>query len=47
MCAWMIDEFGNDDIRQKWIPHLATMEKMASYCLTEPGRKKIKYWQNS
>uniref|UniRef100_A0A2C9K112 Isobutyryl-CoA dehydrogenase, mitochondrial n=1 Tax=Biomphalaria glabrata TaxID=6526 RepID=A0A2C9K112_BIOGL len=37
MCAWMIDEFGNDDIRQKWIPHLATMEKMASYCLTEPG----------
>lgn len=37
MCAWMIDEFGNDDQREKWIPQLATMEKFASYCLTEPG----------
>ncbi|XP_064110245.1 isobutyryl-CoA dehydrogenase, mitochondrial-like [Macrobrachium nipponense] len=37
MCAWMIDEFGNDEQREKWIPQLATMEKFASYCLTEPG----------
>ncbi|KAL3883774.1 hypothetical protein ACJMK2_030006 [Sinanodonta woodiana] len=36
MCVWMIDEFGNDELRQKWIPQLATMEKLASYCLTEP-----------
>ncbi|CAG2229334.1 ACAD8 [Mytilus edulis] len=36
MCAWMIDEFANDDLRQKWIPQLAGMEKLASYCLTEP-----------
>lgn len=37
MCAWMIDEFGNTAQREKWIPQLATMEKFASYCLTEPG----------
>ncbi|KAK3583981.1 hypothetical protein CHS0354_033781 [Potamilus streckersoni] len=36
MCVWMIDEFGNDELRQKWIPQLASMEKLASYCLTEP-----------
>jgi len=33
----MIDEFGNDEQRAKWIPKLASMEKFASYCLTEPG----------
>ncbi|XP_022293895.2 isobutyryl-CoA dehydrogenase, mitochondrial-like [Crassostrea virginica] len=37
MCAWMIDEFGNQELQQKWIPHLGTMEKLASYCLTEPN----------
>ena len=37
MCAWMIDEFGNEELQQKWIPHLGTMEKLASYCLTEPN----------
>jgi isobutyryl-CoA dehydrogenase len=37
MCAWMIDEFGNETQREKWIKHLASMEKLASYCLTEPG----------
>lgn len=36
MCAWMIDEFGSDELRNKWIPKLATMECLASYCLTEP-----------
>lgn len=37
MCAWMIDTFGNESQREKWIPLLAGMEKFASYCLTEPG----------
>ena len=37
MCAWMIDSFGNDDQRAEWLPKLTTMDKIASYCLTEPG----------
>lgn len=37
MASWMIDTFGNDDLRQKFLPNLTTMTKMASYCLTEPN----------
>jgi alkylation response protein AidB-like acyl-CoA dehydrogenase len=37
MCAWMIDSFGDDEQRARWLPQLTTMEKIASYCLTEPG----------
>ena len=37
MCAWMVDSFGDDDQRARWLPQLTTMEKIASYCLTEPG----------
>eukprot|EP00927_Polykrikos_kofoidii_P047312 TRINITY_DN41417_c0_g3_i1.p1 TRINITY_DN41417_c0_g3~~TRINITY_DN41417_c0_g3_i1.p1 ORF type:complete len:447 (-),score=95.98 TRINITY_DN41417_c0_g3_i1:335-1618(-) len=37
MCAWMIDQFGNDEIRQRFLPGLCTMELFSSYCLTEPG----------
>ncbi|TSX58301.1 Isobutyryl-CoA dehydrogenase, mitochondrial [Bagarius yarrelli] len=37
MCAWMIDTFGNDAQREKYCPALCSMEKFASYCLTEPG----------
>ncbi len=37
MASWMIDTFGNDDQRKKWLPGLATMDLIASYCLTEPG----------
>ncbi len=37
MAAWMIDTFGNEDQRQRWLPKLTSMELMASYCLTEPG----------
>ncbi len=33
----MIDAYGNDTQRQKWLPKLCTMELLASYCLTEPG----------
>ncbi len=37
MATWMIDRFGNEAQREKWIPGLTSMELMASYCLTEPG----------
>lgn len=37
MCAWMVDSFGDEDVKQKWLPKLATCETIASYCLTEPG----------
>jgi len=33
----MIDRYGTEEQRQQFIPDLATMEKFASYCLTEPG----------
>ena len=33
----MIDKFGDDEQRSKWVPLLASMEKLGSYCLTEPG----------
>jgi alkylation response protein AidB-like acyl-CoA dehydrogenase len=37
MASWMIDRFGNDEQRKRFLPKLVTMEKIASYCLTEPG----------
>jgi alkylation response protein AidB-like acyl-CoA dehydrogenase len=37
MCAWMIDSFGAEDLRQAFLPRLTSMELIASYCLTEPG----------
>jgi len=37
MVAWMIDAYGNDLQRAEWIPQLASMEALGSYCLTEPG----------
>lgn len=37
MAAWMIDRFGSEDLRRRYLPKLTTMEMIASYCLTEPG----------
>ncbi|MGI9324245.1 MAG: acyl-CoA dehydrogenase family protein [Pseudomonadales bacterium] len=37
MAAWMIDSYGNAQVRARFVPELASMEKIASYCLTEPG----------
>jgi hypothetical protein len=37
MAAWMIDRFGADAQRRRFLPKLCTMEHFASYCLTEPG----------
>ena len=37
MVTWMIDKHGSDDLRKRFVPNLSTMQKMSSYCLTEPG----------
>ena len=37
MCAWMVDKFGDETLRKKWVPKLCSMENISSYCLTEPG----------
>jgi alkylation response protein AidB-like acyl-CoA dehydrogenase len=37
MASWMIDRFGAQAVKDKYLPTLVTMDKIASYCLTEPG----------
>ena len=37
MASWMIDSFGSEAQRAKYLPKLTSMEMIASYCLTEPG----------
>jgi alkylation response protein AidB-like acyl-CoA dehydrogenase len=37
MAAWMIDRFGSAVVKDKYLPDLVTMDRLASYCLTEPG----------
>ena len=37
MVSWMIDTWGDDDQRRRWLPKLTTMDMIGSYCLTEPG----------
>jgi len=37
MASWMIDRFGTEQQRKRFLPKLTTMEHIASYCLTEPG----------
>ncbi|MFL6858650.1 MAG: acyl-CoA dehydrogenase family protein, partial [Allosphingosinicella sp.] len=37
MASWMIDRFGSAAVKAKYLPSLITMERMASYCLTEPS----------
>jgi alkylation response protein AidB-like acyl-CoA dehydrogenase len=37
MASWMIDAYGNDSQRGRWLPKLCAMDLIASYCLTEPG----------
>ena len=36
MAAWMIDRFGGAEIKARYLPGLVTMERIASYALTEP-----------
>ena len=35
MVAGMIDRYGNDEQRRRWLPDLCSMERLGSYCLTE------------
>ncbi|HEX7656867.1 MAG TPA: acyl-CoA dehydrogenase family protein [Sphingomonas sp.] len=37
MASWMIDRFGSQAVKDKYLPSLVTMDRMASYCLTEPS----------
>ena len=37
MATWMIASWGTESTKQTWCPELVTGEKLASYCLTEPG----------
>lgn len=37
MASWMIDRFGSQTVKDKYLPQLVGMDKIASYCLTEPG----------
>jgi acyl-CoA dehydrogenase len=37
MVAWMIDTFGDQQLKDRYLPDLVTMDKIGSYCLTEPG----------
>lgn len=37
MVSWMIDTWGTEEQRRRWLPSLTKMDKIASYCLTEPG----------
>jgi alkylation response protein AidB-like acyl-CoA dehydrogenase len=37
MVAWMISRAGTPEQIERWMPKLASMEWLASYCLTEPG----------
>jgi len=37
MVAWMIDTYGSEAARQRFLPKLCSMEHFGSYCLTEPG----------
>ncbi|WP_380784132.1 acyl-CoA dehydrogenase family protein [Sphingomonas sp. R86520] len=37
MAAWMIDRFGSAAVKNKYLPTMVTMDRLGSYCLTEPG----------
>src|ERR687893_1867489 len=37
MASWMIDRFGSAPVKEKYLPSMVTMERMGSYCLTEPS----------
>jgi alkylation response protein AidB-like acyl-CoA dehydrogenase len=37
MATWMIAKWGTDAVKSTWCDELVTGEKLASYCLTEPG----------
>jgi alkylation response protein AidB-like acyl-CoA dehydrogenase len=39
MVAWIIDSYGSDAQRSRYVPALCTMQHFGSYCLTEPDSR--------
>lgn len=37
MVTWMVDAFGSDELRARYLPQLTTVELLGAYCLTETG----------
>ena len=37
MASWMIDTYGSDAVKAKYLPSMVTCDRIGSYCLTEPG----------
>src|SRR5919107_1399463 len=37
MTAWMIDRYGSAEVKAKYLPSMIPMERIGSYCLTEPS----------
>ncbi|MFC9875954.1 acyl-CoA dehydrogenase family protein [Nocardia salmonicida] len=37
MATWMIDAYGTEQQRHRWVPGMASLELLGSYALTEPG----------
>ncbi|MFE6776618.1 acyl-CoA dehydrogenase family protein [Streptomyces sp. NPDC057702] len=37
MVGWMIDRYGDERQRERWLPSLCSAASLGSYCLTEPG----------
>ncbi|MEE3295171.1 MAG: acyl-CoA dehydrogenase family protein [Pseudomonadota bacterium] len=37
MATWMIDSFGDEKLKERFVPDLCNFNKISSYCLTEPG----------
>ncbi|ODM43632.1 acyl-CoA dehydrogenase family protein [Cereibacter johrii] len=37
MCAGMIDRYGSEALKARWLPGICSLTTLVSYCLTEPG----------
>ena len=37
MATWMLASYGQASVKETWLPELVSGDKLASYCLTEPG----------
>jgi alkylation response protein AidB-like acyl-CoA dehydrogenase len=37
MASWMVDRFGSAAVKERYLPSMITMERIGSYCLTEPS----------
>lgn len=37
MVAWLLDSFGSSEQKERWLSEMFTLNKLGSYCLTEPG----------